>query len=136
MTGSTDIRPAIAAAVIVMDGKLLLARRQVAERELLWQFPAGKIEPGETAEATAVRETYEEVGLVVEPMATIGERIHPATGRAMVYVACSVVRGEAYAAAGDEIAEVVWCTRAQISNYVPHGFHESVQDYLEANVAQ
>jgi len=42
VTESTDFRPTIAAAIIVMGGKLLLARRRVAEGQLLWQFPAGK----------------------------------------------------------------------------------------------
>jgi 8-oxo-dGTP diphosphatase len=96
----------------------------------LWQFPAGKIEPDETAEAAAVRETYEEVGLVVDPIAKIGERIHPATGRVIVYVACSVVRGEAHPAAADEIAEVAWCTRAEITDYIPEPFSKPVQEYL------
>ena len=97
--------------------------------------PGRQIEPGETAEAAAVRETYEEVGLVVEAIATIGERLHPATGRKMVYVACSVIHGEAHAATDDEIAEVVWCTRSEIADYIPHAFHERVHDYLAANVS-
>jgi 8-oxo-dGTP pyrophosphatase MutT (NUDIX family) len=51
----------IAAAVIVVDGRLF--RRAVAEGALVWQFPAGKVEPGESAEDAAVREAGEETGL-------------------------------------------------------------------------
>ena len=36
----------VAAAVIVDGVRVLLVRRAVAEGRLLWQFPAGKAEPG------------------------------------------------------------------------------------------
>jgi 8-oxo-dGTP diphosphatase len=48
----------------------------------------------------------------------------------MVYVACSVVRGEAHPAAADEIAEAAWCTRAEIIDYIPEPFSKPVQEYL------
>jgi 8-oxo-dGTP pyrophosphatase MutT (NUDIX family) len=69
----------IAAAVVVLDGRVLLIRRAVAEGELLWQFPAGKTELGEPAEEAAVREASEETGLTVEAGRVLGGRIHPAT---------------------------------------------------------
>ncbi len=57
-------RPPIA-AVIVQDGRMLIVRRHVAEASLLWQFPAGEVEPGETFEYAVVREMQEEtVGAV------------------------------------------------------------------------
>lgn len=55
----------VAAAVVVHEGRVLLVRRRVAEGQLSWQFPAGKVERGETGEAAAVRETKEETGLHV-----------------------------------------------------------------------
>jgi len=42
-------RVPVAAAVIVVDGRLLLVRRRIAEGALVWRFPAGKVEPGESA---------------------------------------------------------------------------------------
>lgn len=56
----------IAVAVVVHDGKYLLQQR--ASQQVLagkWEFPGGKIEPGETPAQAAVRETHEETGLVV-----------------------------------------------------------------------
>lgn len=59
----TEGKPAIAAAMIVQEGNLLLVQRRVAEGSLAWQFPAGAVEQGETFEQVAVREAAEEAGL-------------------------------------------------------------------------
>lgn len=125
-----DTRPAIAAAVIVQDGRVLLIQRAVAEGSLLWQFPAGEVEPGESGEDAAVRETLEEVGLTVVAKDKLGERIHPSTGRLMQYYACEVLDGEAHVADEDELAAVAWVTLEEIPEYVPYGFFGPVQDYL------
>lgn len=50
----------IVAAVPVWDGKVLLARRAIEPRRNFWTVPAGFLEVGETIEAGAVRETWEE----------------------------------------------------------------------------
>ena len=62
MTQPAQERPAIAAAIAVKEGRVLMVRRRVAEGELSWQFPAGEVEPGETGEQAAVREAAEESG--------------------------------------------------------------------------
>jgi 8-oxo-dGTP diphosphatase len=131
MNGQPD-QPAIAAAVIVEDGRLLLVRRRVAEGSLSWQLPAGAVELGETGEQAAVRETLEETGLTVTPIKDLGERIHPNTGRHMLYVACEVLAGTAHVADADELAEVEWCDRAGVGARVPYPFFEPVQAYLDA----
>lgn len=43
-------QPGVAAAVIVHEGRVLMVRRRVSEGSLSWQFPARKVEPGETRE--------------------------------------------------------------------------------------
>ncbi|MBO0609369.1 NUDIX hydrolase [Myceligenerans salitolerans] len=126
----TEEKPAIAAAIIVQDGKLLLVQRRVSEGELSWQFPAGAVEQGETFEDAAVRETSEEAGLTVEAVKLLGERVHPKTGRLMGYVACDVKSGTAYVADEDELADFAWATPDQFSDYVPYGFAPMVQAYL------
>lgn len=124
-------QPAIAAAVIVQGDRVLLVRRRMKEGVLSWQFPAGAVELGETAEEAAVRETAEEVGLVVAPDQVLGERIHPATGRRMIYVTCSPVSGDAEVIDTDEIAELAWSAHEQLGEYVPYGLFEPVQEYLD-----
>lgn len=97
----------------------------------MWQFPAGKVEPGETKELAAVRETQEETGLVVKLRRCLGSRVHPDTGREMHYVACDVVEGEAMVADTDELAEVAWVALDELPEYVPYGLFEPVQAYLD-----
>lgn len=57
----------VAVALIDPDGRVLLAQRPEG-RSLagLWEFPGGKVEPGERPEETLIRELAEEVGLAVE----------------------------------------------------------------------
>ncbi|MFD3188857.1 (deoxy)nucleoside triphosphate pyrophosphohydrolase [Sedimentitalea sp. HM32M-2] len=53
-----------AVALIDVDGRVLLAQRPEGKSMAgLWEFPGGKIEPGETPEAALIRELYEELGI-------------------------------------------------------------------------
>ncbi|MER7038030.1 MULTISPECIES: NUDIX hydrolase [Streptomyces] len=125
-------RPGIAAAIVVHEGRVLMVRRRVNEGQLSWQFPAGEVEPGETREGAAVRETREETGLTVSAAKLLGERVHPKTGRLMSYTACDVLSGTAYVADTEELAELAWVAHGEIVQYVPYGLFEPVQAYLDA----
>ncbi len=53
-----------AVALIDADGRVLLAQRPEGKSMAgLWEFPGGKIEPGETPEAALIRELHEELGI-------------------------------------------------------------------------
>lgn len=53
-----------AVALIDVDGRVLLAQRPEGKSMAgLWEFPGGKIEPGETPEAALIRELHEELGI-------------------------------------------------------------------------
>jgi 8-oxo-dGTP diphosphatase len=62
----------------------------------------------------------------------LGERLHPDTGRRVMYVACDLISGTARVANEDEIAEVAWCDLGEVLEYVPLGFFVPVQEYLDA----
>lgn len=53
-----------AVALIDVEGRILLAQRPEGKSMAgLWEFPGGKIEPGETPEAALIRELHEELGI-------------------------------------------------------------------------
>ena len=56
-----------ACALIDPDGRVLLAQRPEGKSMAgLWEFPGGKIEPGERPEPSLIRELKEELGIVVK----------------------------------------------------------------------
>jgi len=53
-----------AVALVDVDGRVLLARRPPGKPMAgLWEFPGGKVEPGETPENALIRELSEELGI-------------------------------------------------------------------------
>ena len=60
----TDMLLVSAVALIDRDGRVLLAQRPEGKPMAgLWEFPGGKIEPGETPETALIRELDEELGI-------------------------------------------------------------------------
>lgn len=60
----------------------------------------------------------------------LGERVHPASGAHLIYVACDVVAGTAHVVAPDEVDAVQWAAGGELSEYVPHGFYEPIEAHL------
>ena len=57
----------VTAAIILHDGKILIARRKAnAPYPLLWEFPGGKVEKNEDPQECVVRELKEELDIVIE----------------------------------------------------------------------
>jgi len=62
----------VAAALILREGRVLICQRRPDQpMALQWEFPGGKIEPGESAEQALARELNEELGI----NATIGAQV-------------------------------------------------------------
>ncbi|BCG78170.1 NTP pyrophosphohydrolase [Mesorhizobium sp. 113-3-3] len=56
-----------ACALVDTDGRVLLAQRPPGKQLAgLWEFPGGKVEPGETPEQCIIRELHEEIGIETE----------------------------------------------------------------------
>jgi 8-oxo-dGTP diphosphatase len=54
----------VAAAIVLREGRVLLTqRKQGAHLEGLWEFPGGKVEPGEDPRVALARELKEEIGV-------------------------------------------------------------------------
>jgi 8-oxo-dGTP diphosphatase len=127
-------RPPVAACYIVQAGRLLMVQRRFKEGTLEWAGPSGKIEAGETPEQAAVRETMEEVGVEIEPVAILGDRVHPATGAHLIYVACRYVAGEARIVDHEEVSDVEWVPIPEALERwrdLTGGVFPPVREYLE-----
>jgi 8-oxo-dGTP diphosphatase len=57
----------VAVALVDGDNRILMAQRPEGKQLAgLWEFPGGKVEPGERPEETLIRELHEELGIVVK----------------------------------------------------------------------
>ncbi|EMR01260.1 (deoxy)nucleoside triphosphate pyrophosphohydrolase [Cesiribacter andamanensis] len=74
----------VACALIEHNGRVLVAQRGLHKSEGgLWEFPGGKLEPGESPEACIVREIAEELSLQISPYARLAPAIHVYPGKSI-----------------------------------------------------
>ena len=115
------VQPCLAALAVVLRGdQALLVRRRNPPDAGLWGFPGGRVEPGETALAAAVRELAEETGVIATPRHYLDniDVIRRDPGGALSFhfllaaVLCDYVSGEPLA--GDDALEAEWVTVAAI----------------------
>ena len=67
----------VTAAILVHEGKILIARRGVGDRLAgKWEFPGGTVEAGETPEFCLQRELQEEFDINIEVGLYIGESVY------------------------------------------------------------
>jgi 8-oxo-dGTP diphosphatase len=86
----------VAAAVISSQGKFLITRRlKTSHLGHCWEFPGGKIEPGESVEACLIRECQEEIGVLVKPLKKLQELKHtyPEMKVHLHFWLCEIVSG-------------------------------------------
>lgn len=111
--------PSVTAIVFGDGGEILLVRQRDGN---VWSTPGGSIEPDETPADAVVRETWEETGLVVRPVALIGVFGGPgfvvryANGDETQYVmsvfSCSVESGE-LTGSNDEVTAARFVAEAE-----------------------
>ena len=110
-------RVGVVGAALVRDGRVLASRRTEPPRLAgLWEFPGGKVEPGEDDAQALRRELHEELQVTVEVGARLGEDLPIGeTGVLRVYL-CRLLEGEPALVdhdahrwlAADELDDVPW----------------------------
>lgn len=67
----------VVCALILREGQVMLAQRPEGKHlALKWEFPGGKVEPGEEAEQAMIRELREELGCEVRIVAALARSTH------------------------------------------------------------
>lgn len=116
----------VVAALIVKDGQVLICQRTPQQAmPLKWEFPGGKIEPGEAEEAALRRELEEELGIeaAIGPKVTTIRHNYPNGG--VVELTFFVVEEFAGEIENRIFQDVQWARKEALSAY----------DFLEADVA-
>jgi 8-oxo-dGTP diphosphatase len=130
-TRQPGLKPVVSVIVTSAEGVLAVRRR---DKNPLWTFPSGEIEADESPAEAAVRETEEETGLEVVAGRILGRRIHPMTGRLMIYLAARPAKQaniHAVAAVDNrELDEARWLSRTEVSDLMPDAY-EPVLAYLD-----
>jgi 8-oxo-dGTP diphosphatase len=114
--------PLLVVAVAILDdeGRVLMQRRRFGRvHGGLWEFPGGKLEPGESPESAALREIDEELAICLEPTAlealtfASGPAMPAAAGPGLVILlySCRTWQGEAQCRDAEEIR---WVAPAEL----------------------
>lgn len=108
----------VAAAVIHnSSGEILIARRaEDAHQGGLWEFPGGKIEPGETTELALARELEEELGIQVKKAQPL-IKVHHDYGDKSVLLDVWRVTEFTGEALGREGQPIKWVAPAQLDDF-------------------
>lgn len=109
----------VVCAMIMRDERVMIARRP-PDKKLggLWEFPGGKVEPGESAEAALHRELLEELGCTVRITQTLAPFVHeyPWGSIELIPFLCELTTGSA-APHPHEHTALAWVERGQLSAY-------------------
>jgi|GEM_PF-233229 len=109
----------VVCAVIERDGRVLIARRPPHKLlPLKWEFPGGKVEPGEEATAAIVREIREELGCAIRVTQALPPFIHDyqTVVIEMIPFRCALAPDSPEPHPHEHVA-VAWATPAELQGY-------------------
>lgn len=105
----------VAGVVIEKDGKYLLVQEKSPKSYSLWNFPAGRVEIGDSLETTAIKEAKEETGYDVELLGEIGVFHERAEAPPKHAFAAKIIGGE-LKYPEDEIMDAQWFSLDEIQS--------------------
>lgn len=110
MTEGRARKLVVAGLIIGADGRILITQRRADQAlPLQWEFPGGKVEPGEAPTAALARELTEELGIevLVGRIWDVLFHAYPAFDLVMLVYACRLAPGSP-APRAVEVADLVW----------------------------
>lgn len=125
-----------AGGVILEKGGVLLIQMRNLKGEKVWTFPKGHIEPGETAEAAAVREVEEETGWRCEIAADLCraeysfERDGEPVDKDVRWFLMKRAGGDGLPKTPDEICDMKWAALAEAENELLYPSDLAILDLL------
>jgi 8-oxo-dGTP diphosphatase len=121
----------VAAAVVRHEGRVLLTRRMKGSHLAgLWEFPGGKVEPGEAPEVTVVRECREECGIDVDVRDILDVTFHryPEKDVLLLFYECALAGGDVQHLG---VADHVWCAPGEVRAHPLPPADENVVSKIE-----
>jgi mutator protein MutT len=107
----------VAAGLVFHQGRLLIAQRRRQDHlGGLWEFPGGKVEPGESFEQCLTRELREELGIEIAAGELIDEVTHPYPEKRvhLKFFKCSLLSGTAKPLHCQDLA---WVRMKELASY-------------------
>ncbi|HLG94894.1 MAG TPA: (deoxy)nucleoside triphosphate pyrophosphohydrolase [Bryobacteraceae bacterium] len=124
----------VVAAVIERGERILIAQRKNSgPHPLKWEFPGGKVEPGETPEAALVRELQEELGIQARVHGEIMRYEYQYPGRApilLIFYRVLEFQGEPE---NKDFEQIRWESPGRLANY---GFLEGDAAFIDSLTAR
>ena len=120
--------------VLVMirnEGSILLVHQR---RAGCWSLPGGKMEPGESFDQAATRETREETGLDVRLGRVVGLYSQPADDELIITVEAEVIGG-AWHHETDEITDCTYFPMTQLPAEIRHQLRQRIDDFRRGDLA-
>lgn len=121
----------VVVGIVDKDGKILMIKRAKKEGDLVWAFPGGKVEEGETKEQACIREVYEETGINVKIKQILGERVHPNTNAKMTYFLCNYVNGQIMILDDTEVVDIAYKSKEEFNRDVKTDIYPPVKEYIK-----
>jgi 8-oxo-dGTP diphosphatase len=108
----------VVAAVIERNDFVLIAqRKRSGQHALKWEFPGGKVEPGETPQGALIRELSEELGISIQVNGEIERYEYQYPGRTPILLIFYRVTEFSGEPRNLDFEQILWVSRAHLRDY-------------------
>lgn len=117
----------VVCGALIHDKKVMIAQRSYGSAKGKFEFPGGKVEPGETLEEALIREWKEECGIIIENIQFLEESIDHQDGNT-IHLTCFVCSSKKIPDKPKVHSQFIWTTPEHIYD---HNFFESDKILVE-----